>query len=118
MNKMSKAQVLKKLHQAGFLDTKEDKFGNIIIKTQHGIDAYIQQVETGTWKPVVNIQWVNAYVLIPALAAALGLAAMDTQGFMAMVGCVFLGLGVGTMVLRPKQEMLKAALNKAELTNK
>jgi len=61
---------------------------------------------------VVNIQWINVYVLVPALAASLGLAALNFDGFMGMVGCVFFGLGVGTFVLRPKQEAVLEALEK------
>jgi len=41
MKKRTKEQLLKQLHKAGFKDTKEDKYGNIVIKTRHGIDAYM-----------------------------------------------------------------------------
>lgn len=108
---MDKQIVTQKLHENGYSKTKEDEFGNIVIKGEHGLNAYINERSEGVWSPVVRIEWVNIFVIVPALAASLILSAFEIKGILAMLASATVGFMAGTLVMKPKKEAFEAKLN-------
>lgn len=103
-NALTAQKVIQILQKNGFYEAYETADGGIEIKGISSLKCRINQYGDGSWSPDVSVEWLSAYVIIPAVAFSILGQVAGFNGTIPLVVSALFGLGVGSIILDHKKK--------------